>query len=145
MAYFKSEMKKNNVLINSVYSWFRPTRGLAEKSLSEKIPETNRQDLIKNLVPTSKFNKILLVMSGRYKKMSEVPESVSFESMHKARNKVRIRVANYFMGAIVIGCVWMVISGKKAAESGESVEKMNLDWHKEYNEQAKAEIAKTKH
>lgn len=34
----------------------------------------------------------------------------------------------------IVGCIWAVYSGKKAAESGESVEKYNLDWHKKYNE-----------
>lgn len=34
----------------------------------------------------------------------------------------------------ILGCIYAVYSGKKAAESGESVEKLNLDWHKKYNE-----------
>lgn len=33
-----------------------------------------------------------------------------------------------------LGCVGCVISGKRAARRGESVEKRNIDWHKEYNE-----------
>lgn len=34
----------------------------------------------------------------------------------------------------ILGCIYAVYSGKKAAESGESVEKYNNDWHKKYNE-----------
>lgn len=34
----------------------------------------------------------------------------------------------------IVGCICAVYSGKKAAESGESVEKFNLDWHQKYNE-----------
>jgi hypothetical protein len=32
-------------------------------------------------------------------------------------------------------------SGKKASEAGDSVEKRMLDWHKEYNENARKEEA----
>lgn len=49
-------------------------------------------------------------------------------------------MANYMMVATVVACIGMVIAGKKAAEAGETITKMNLDWHKEYNDQAKAEI-----
>lgn len=56
--------------------------------------------------------------------------------MEKARNRIRIRLANIMMALTAIGCVFMVISGKKAAERGETVQKQNLDWHKEYNEKA---------
>ena len=35
----------------------------------------------------------------------------------------------------IVGCVAMIVSGKKAAERGEFVAKQNLDWHAAYNEQ----------
>lgn len=38
--------------------------------------------------------------------------------------------------ATIIGCILMIISGKKAAKRGESVVKMNQDWHREYDEAA---------
>lgn len=65
--------------------------------------------------------------------------------MERTRNKIRIRLANIMMVATAIACVVMVWSGKKAAERGESVQKSNLDWHKEYNEKsaAEAQAAKT--
>ena len=59
--------------------------------------------------------------------------------MERVRNQVRIKIANYMMIATAIGCIVMVISGKKAQERGESVAQMNLDWHKEYNEKARAD------
>lgn len=59
--------------------------------------------------------------------------------MEKTRNKIRIRMANIMMALTAIACLVMVYSGKQAAERGESVQKMNLDWHKEYNEQSLAE------
>lgn len=40
----------------------------------------------------------------------------------------------------LIGCGFMVASGKKAAEKGESVLKLNQDWHKEYEEKTIEEL-----
>lgn len=44
-----------------------------------------------------------------------------------------------------IGCGIMIVSGRKAAERGESVQKMNQEWHKEYNEKAQAEALAKAH
>lgn len=57
-----------------------------------------------------------------------------FETVDKARNLVRIKVANMMMAMTALGCLYMVYTGKKKAEQGESVGKMNMDWHREYNE-----------
>lgn len=62
--------------------------------------------------------------------------------MEKSRSKVRIRVSNILMVLTLIGCIFMVRSGKKAAEKGETVQKMNQDWHKQYNEVTNKEAAK---
>ena len=43
------------------------------------------------------------------------------------------------MALTFIGCAIMIMSGRKAAERGESVLKMNQEWHKEYKEKAQAE------
>lgn len=59
--------------------------------------------------------------------------------MDRARNRFRIRLANVMMVLTGIGCILMVMSGKEAAERGESVAQMNLDWHAEYNEKARKE------
>ncbi|ETN67021.1 growth and transformation-dependent protein [Anopheles darlingi] len=85
------------------------------------------------------LEKRMLVFTKRYKSIDEVPNFVSQEKMERVRNQVRIKVANYMMIATAIGCIIMVISGKKAQERGETVSQMNLDWHKEYNEKAQAE------
>ena len=39
-----------------------------------------------------------------------------------------------------IGCIVMVMSGKKAAEHGDSLAKMNIEWHKQYNEDNKEAV-----
>lgn len=78
----------------------------------------------------------MLVWTGKYKSADEVPAYINQDIMEKTRNKMRIRIANLMIVLTAIACFAMVISGKRAAERGESVQQMNLDWHKEYNEKA---------
>lgn len=52
-----------------------------------------------------------------------------------------MKVCNYMLVATIIGCITMIISGKRAAKRGESVQKSNLEWHKKYNEEAAAKEA----
>lgn len=41
--------------------------------------------------------------------------------------------------ATIFGCIAMIISGKRAAKRGDSVQKQNQDWHARYNEQKEKE------
>lgn len=54
--------------------------------------------------------------------------------MERANNRVRIRGANIMMVLTLLGCMAMIWSGKKASQTGDSVQKQNLEWHKKYNE-----------
>lgn len=63
----------------------------------------------------------------------------SQEVMERARNKMRIRLANILMALTMVGCIIMIVTGKQAAERGETVQQRNLDWHKEYNEKSKTQ------
>lgn len=87
------------------------------------------------------FEKRLLVFTKKYKSTDEVPPLINQDVMERCRNQVRIKIANYMMLGTAIGCIIMIMSGKRAQERGETVQKMNLDWHKEYNEKAKQEAA----
>lgn len=44
------------------------------------------------------------------------------------------------MLATAIACVVVAFSGKRAAERGESVAKMNLEWHKKIKEDANKDV-----
>jgi beta-lactamase regulating signal transducer with metallopeptidase domain len=90
------------------------------------------------------LEKKFLVWTGKYQTVEEVPNLINQEVMDKARNRIRIRLANIMMVLTAIGCVLMIFSGKKAAERGETVSKMNTEWHEEYNRKA-AEEANGKH
>lgn len=62
------------------------------------------------------------------------------EAWSKVRSIVRIKVANYTMLLIIVGCVAMVISGKRARDRGETIMQRNLDWHQKYSEGKGEEI-----
>ncbi|XP_044726681.1 UPF0389 protein CG9231 [Chrysoperla carnea] len=95
----------------------------------------------KTLHKPNNLERRFLVWTGKYKRIEDVPGMVSMDVMERARNRARIRIANYMMAATAIACIAMAISGKRAAERGESVQKMNLDWHKEMNDQYKKDQA----
>lgn len=101
-----------------------------------KVPDT---DINKGTHKVNEFEKKLLVWFGKYKTAEEIPGYVSQDKVERVRNKFRIRVANIMMALTFLGCGLMIFKGRKAVERGESVLKMNQDWHKEYNEKAQAE------
>ncbi|XP_053683868.1 UPF0389 protein CG9231 [Sabethes cyaneus] len=123
-------------------------------SITPKEPEKSNKTSSEASTSTTNLNththapnnleKKLLVFTKKYKSVDDIPAFVNQDVMERCRNQVRIKLANYLMIGTAIGCVIMIISGKKAQERGESVQKMNLDWHKEYNEKARQEAAATK-
>jgi hypothetical protein len=82
------------------------------------------------------LEKRFLVWTGKYKSVDEVPNFVQQNVVERARNRMRIRIANYMMAATAVGCLVMVYLGKKAAQRGESVSKQNIEWHRQFNEAA---------
>ncbi|XP_066138714.1 UPF0389 protein CG9231 [Euwallacea fornicatus] len=91
------------------------------------------------------LEKRFLVWTGKFKTVAEVPDFVSQSVMERARNRMRIKIANYMMGATILGCFVMIYLGKKDAEAGITIEKMNLDWHSKVKEDfEKSKIAASK-
>lgn len=64
--------------------------------------------------------------------------------MERARNLMRIRIANIMMVLTLVGCLAMVWSGKKARERGETVEKQNILWHQRFEQEEAAAAAAAK-
>lgn len=56
--------------------------------------------------------------------------------VERARNRMRIKLANYMMAATLLGCLAMVYVGKQKRLRGETVEQQNILWHQKYNEEA---------
>lgn len=112
----------------------------APKAAAEATPSAENLLIGSRTHRPNDFEKRLLVFTKKYKSKEEIPQYINEDVMERCRNQVRIKLANYMMIATVIGCVIMILSGKKAQERGETVQKMNLDWHKEYNENARKEM-----
>ncbi|XP_071439863.1 UPF0389 protein CG9231 [Hetaerina americana] len=92
----------------------------------------------------NKIDKWLLVWDKKYKTFEEVPNFVSCDKMEKARNWARIKISTYLMIGTVLGCIVMIYSGKQAAARGESVTKANLEMHRRYQEEMKAQANQPK-
>nr|BAN21446.1 conserved hypothetical protein [Riptortus pedestris] len=130
----KSFFTKTNLLTASA------KRLYLSKNCSSKPVETpptpqpvNHAEIHRRLHPPNNFERRMLVWTGRYKTLEDVPQIVPVDSIEKARNKIRIKVANWMILASFVACIFVSISGKRALERGESVTKMNEDWHKEMN------------
>ncbi|CAH1724418.1 UPF0389 protein CG9231 [Aphis gossypii] len=84
--------------------------------------------------PLTNTRKILCVWAKRYPSLKDVPDHVTPEVWNKVRSIVRIKVANYTMFFIILGCIAMIITGKRARDRGETIMQRNLDWHQKYSE-----------
>jgi len=57
--------------------------------------------------------------------------------MLSARGKMRVKICNYMIIAIVIACVVNIVLGKQQAEKGDNLIKQRKDWYKEIAEKNK--------
>lgn len=73
----------------------------------------------------------------KYKSLNDVPVYVSPSVMEKARNKMRIKVANWMILSTVFTCFVVIKFGKDSRERGDSLQKRNLEWHEQYNEEVR--------
>uniref|UniRef100_A0A3Q2QMT4 Family with sequence similarity 162 member A n=1 Tax=Fundulus heteroclitus TaxID=8078 RepID=A0A3Q2QMT4_FUNHE len=126
-------------------------RGMCNK-LAESKPEASAAAPAQEPRPLFKtpgyrpsdLDKKILVWAGRFKSTEQIPDTVSFETIDNARNKIRVKAA-YLMMALTIGaCVLMVVLGKKAAGRNESLTVYNLEkkakWREELDKENRALI-----
>ncbi|KAH0628606.1 hypothetical protein JD844_009962 [Phrynosoma platyrhinos] len=64
--------------------------------------------------PSDRDKKILL-WTGRYKKAEDIPETVSFEMIGAAKNKIRVQISYLMIALTILGCIVMVITGKQVS------------------------------
>ncbi|CAI9540806.1 unnamed protein product [Staurois parvus] len=76
--------------------------------------------------PTN-FEKRILVWGGRFKKESDIPEYVSYEMIDAAKSRARVKLSMIMILLTIMGCIGMVISGKRAASRHETLARMNLE------------------
>ncbi|XP_032621245.1 protein FAM162A isoform X1 [Chelonoidis abingdonii] len=105
-------------------------RGFCSKSQegSKQKPEVGGHSTFK--VPGHKptdWEKKVLMWSGRFKKVDDIPETVSFELIDAARNKLRVKISYLMIALTVLGCIVMVIEGKRAVGRHESLATQNME------------------
>ncbi|XP_049755742.1 protein FAM162B isoform X2 [Elephas maximus indicus] len=83
----------------------------------------------------SQFDKKILLWTGRFKSMEEIPLRVPPEMIDAARNKARVKACYIMIGLTIIACFAVIASAKRAAERHESLTSWNLakkaKWHEE--------------
>lgn len=84
----------------------------------------------------SDWDKKFLIWSGRFKKVEDIPETVSFEMIDAARNKMRVKMSYLMMALTVVGCIIMVIVGKRAVGRHESLTSQNMEKKARWKEEA---------
>ncbi|XP_011923920.1 PREDICTED: protein FAM162A isoform X2 [Cercocebus atys] len=82
------------------------------------------------------WQKKMLIWSGRFKKEDEIPETVSLEMLDAAKNKMRVKICYLMIALTVIGCIAMIIDGKKAAQRNETLTRLNLEKKARLREEA---------
>ncbi|XP_066455397.1 protein FAM162A-like [Eleutherodactylus coqui] len=75
----------------------------------------------------TEFERKVLVWGGQFKNDSDIPEFVTFQALDAAKNKARIKFSMLMMLMTILGCVVMVITGKKAAKQQETLTRRNLE------------------
>ncbi|XP_062984969.1 protein FAM162A [Elgaria multicarinata webbii] len=84
----------------------------------------------------SDWDKRFLIWTGRFKKAEDIPETVSFEMVDTARNKMRVKISYLMIALTILGCISMVISGKQAVGRHESLTTQNLEKKARWREEA---------
>ncbi|XP_037549975.1 protein FAM162B [Nematolebias whitei] len=106
----------------------------AESSPAASVKESSPAFKVPGYVP-SEMDKKLLIWTGRFKSKDQIPETVSFHTIDFARNKIRIQVAYAMIALTIVGCVLMVISGKRAASRHESLTSYGMEMRAKWREE----------
>ncbi|XP_055480779.1 protein FAM162A isoform X2 [Psammomys obesus] len=85
--------------------------------------------------PTN-FQKKILLWAGRFKKEEEIPETISFEMLDAAKNRLRVKISYVMIALTVAGCIYMVIEGKQAVKRHETLTSLNLERKARLREEA---------
>ncbi|XP_051266567.1 protein FAM162B [Dicentrarchus labrax] len=83
----------------------------------------------------SEMDKKILVWSGRFKTLDQIPELVSFEMIDAARNRIRVKACYVMIGITIGSCLVMVILGKRAAGRHESLTGQNMEKKAKWREE----------
>ncbi|XP_052637304.1 protein FAM162B [Harpia harpyja] len=107
-----------------------PPRGAAAAGGEPaRSPGTTRAEQAHKVVASykpSKFDKKILLWTGRFKTEEEIPPRIPPEMLDRARNKARVKACYIMIGLSVVACFAVIASAKKAAARHESLTSWNL-------------------
>ncbi|KAK1343950.1 hypothetical protein QTO34_014507 [Cnephaeus nilssonii] len=115
--------------------WKRINGFCTKPQKSPKPPSQTYSHRVPLHKPTDWERKIL-IWAGRFKKEDEIPETISFEMLDAAKNKLRVKISYVMIALTVVGCVLMVIEGKQAVKRHESLTSLNLEKKARLREEA---------
>ncbi|XP_053312760.1 protein FAM162A-like [Spea bombifrons] len=101
-------------------------RWLSNNPEEPKPKEAGASFKIPGHKPTG-FEKKILVWGGRFKKVEDIPDLISYDMVDAAKSRVRVKFAVLMMAMTIFGCIMMVVSGKAAAGRHESLANFNLE------------------
>ncbi|KAL2792483.1 protein FAM162B [Daubentonia madagascariensis] len=84
----------------------------------------------------SQFDKKILLWTGRFKSLEEIPTRVPPEMIDAARNKARVKACYIMIGLTMIACFAVIASAKRAVERHESLTSWNLAKKAKWREEA---------
>ncbi|XP_042336005.1 protein FAM162A-like, partial [Sceloporus undulatus] len=94
----------------------------------------------------TEFDKKILLWTKRFQKEEDIPPLLSVEVLKAAHSQLRIWVCYFMIALTLLGCVAMVVSGKRAAKRDDTLLKRNAEkkakWRmeREKEQEAVAEI-----
>ncbi|KAI1299335.1 putative UPF0389 protein [Halotydeus destructor] len=87
----------------------------------------------------SNLERRILVWYKKFPSVEEVPNHVSLATMEKVKSKARIHLNLVLVGIFSVGFFVTALQGRKARDAGHTVEKLNIDWHRQYNDPSNVE------
>ncbi|KAL4675697.1 hypothetical protein H8959_009842 [Pygathrix nigripes] len=84
----------------------------------------------------SQLDKKILLWTGRFKSMEEIPPWIPPEMIVTARNKARVKACYIMIGLTIIACFAVIVSAKRAVERHESLTSWNLAKKAKWREEA---------
>uniref|UniRef100_K7FLG0 Family with sequence similarity 162 member B n=1 Tax=Pelodiscus sinensis TaxID=13735 RepID=K7FLG0_PELSI len=84
----------------------------------------------------SKFDKKILMWTGRFKTEEEIPSRIPPEMLDIARNKARVKTCYIMIGLTIIACFAVIASARRQAEHHQSLTSWNLAKKAKWREEA---------
>ncbi|XP_021404873.1 protein FAM162A [Lonchura striata] len=137
--------KAVKLLGRNIPSILRMTEGVDLK-ISRRLCIKPQQDLqskrrsasgVPGYKPTL-WERRFLLWAGHFKKLEDIPETVSLDTVQAAKTTLRIKFSYVMIALTIVGCITMVIRGKQGMKRHESLTNINLEKKAQWKAEASA-------